>query len=101
MPLLLETAFNGVTTKNGQKPNLYLETSSGPITAEVWIIPDVRNKSRQAVLNFTSRSGSVQAKVVRLTQNHPFLQLWGRESANMRKIALPRQQEWSTSESRH
>jgi len=101
MPLLLETAFNEVTTKNGQKPNLYLETSSGPITAEVWIIPDVRDKSRQAVLNFTSRSGSVQAKVVRLTQNHPSFNYEEGKVLTWRKTALPRQLEWSTSESRH
>jgi len=72
MPLLLETAFNGVTTKDGQKPNIFLETSRGPITAEVWIIPDVKGKSRQAVLNFTNRSGPIQVEVVRLTQYHPF-----------------------------
>jgi hypothetical protein len=73
MPQLLETAtaFHGVPMKNGRKPNLYLETSRGPIVAEVWIIPDVRGKSTQAVLNFTNRSGSIQAKVVRLTFQTP------------------------------
>ena len=102
LPLWLESAFKGIPIKNGQPPNLYLETSGGPITAEVWIIPDVKGKSRQAVLDFTNRSGSVQVEVVRLTQNYPTVNNYeGRESADMSKIALPRRLEWPTSESHY
>lgn len=68
LPELIETALHVFPVKGDQEPNLYLKTSKGPITAEVWIIPDMGGKSREAVLNFTTQSGSIQAKVVRLTQ---------------------------------
>lgn len=107
LPQMLETAtaFHDVPMKNGQKPNLYLETSRGPIAAEVWIIPDPRGKSKQAALNLINRSGSIHAKVVRLTPKKPysFLPIMRKEivADTCAKIALPRHQERFTPESRH
>lgn len=70
LPLLLDTALCPINEE--PKPNLYLGTERGPVIADVWIIPDVRGESRQAVLRFHNLSGSVEVKVVRrLTQNHP------------------------------
>ena len=66
MPPLLQSAYDGVLLSK-QNHNLLLESSKGSISTEIWVIPDASGKSKRASMTFLSQSGSVKAKVVRLT----------------------------------
>lgn len=63
-PPLLQSA-SGPTSE--QEPNLSLNTTDGPIIAEIWIIQDESGDSKRASLELSTINGSIHTKLVRLS----------------------------------
>ena len=93
----------GIASDTDRK-NLTLHTTSGPISADIWIRPHGRTKSKRVSLDLSSGNGPVRAIVVRPSLNsnaHPLMRRRKKYEYITARPYLPQQKQPCTSVSRH